>query len=74
MTRIRLNLNQYLLRYAAKVIDIDGKYLYILIFAYDEVVIANGELNILYIRRKLTEVLKKWDFEVNDSKTKYLPL
>jgi hypothetical protein len=53
-------------------VDVNGEYLYSLLFADDQVVIALDEDDSNYMMRKLTETYEKWGLKINFDKTKYL--
>lgn len=53
-------------------IQIDDSYLYTLLFADDQVIIAADTDDASYMTRKLEEEFNKWGLEINFGKTEYL--
>uniref|UniRef100_T1H9Y0 Uncharacterized protein n=1 Tax=Rhodnius prolixus TaxID=13249 RepID=T1H9Y0_RHOPR len=47
----------------------EGMYLHSLLFADDQVLIANDEEDINYLVRKQAEEYRKWGLEINTEKT-----
>uniref|UniRef100_T1H9Z7 Reverse transcriptase domain-containing protein n=1 Tax=Rhodnius prolixus TaxID=13249 RepID=T1H9Z7_RHOPR len=50
----------------------EGMYLHSLLFADDQVMIANDEEDINYMARNLAEEYRKWGLEINIEKTEYM--
>lgn len=55
-------------------IELNGNWLYTLLFADDQVVVANDEDDLAYMMRKLIEEYSKWGLNINTMKTLYLPI
>lgn len=53
-------------------INIDDETLHTLLFADDQIIIAEDEDDINYTMRKLTETYEKWGLKINFDKTKYI--
>lgn len=53
-------------------IPINDKHLYHLLFADDQVIIAQDEEDASYLLRKVAEQYKQWGLKINYSKTKYM--
>jgi len=53
-------------------ISIGADFLYTLMYADDQVILANDEEDINYMTRKLIEEYEKWGLDINVSKTKYM--
>ena len=65
-------LNQWCKKCSRMGIEMGESNFYTMLFADDQIILANDEDDITYMMRKLLEELKKWGLQVNMSKTEYL--
>ena len=65
-------LNQWCKKCSRMGIEMGESNFYTMLFADDQIILANYEDEITYLMEKLLEKFKKWELQVNISKTEYL--